>query len=289
MDSTSLTAKQKAILTDAVERRKTGNISTKQSPYTAPTVKPVDIAGVLDPTVNANVVKIVINSSLIRPPQILRFYWDGDTDSIPAVEVGTQPQEIAVPADLVIKSAYEARKIYVAYLVTDDDSPEGEASGVLELPLKKYVVPVYPQPVITEASNGELDVSALTADANLVVAAWAQQAAGQKLWLTVTSNPPIVLQNKWRPVEVPASGPLSRKLAKAQLQTLKDGSTLTLKLEIGADEQHLSPFSEVSYAVKAVPDITSITIDRVTDSKGVDIPNGSTTTDTSVTIYGSVA
>ena len=34
---------------------------------------------------------------------------------------------------------------------------------------------------------------------------------------------------------------------------------------------------------------TAVSITRVTDSKGVDISNGGTTTDTSVTVYGTVA
>jgi len=285
--TTTLTENQRKLLEGSFKDAASSKSMINAS-YPSPRVEPVNAFGVLEPDVNDAVNKTyIVVEPAVPAPFLVLFYWNGDTTSIPAETSNGAPIRVKVPAELVIQAA--DKRINVIYSVLDPSSSTPVPSDPLSLLVGKYTPPVYPKPVITEASDGVLNVSALTADANLRVADWPQQVAGQKLWLTVISDPPIVLQNKWRPVAVPASGPLSRKLAKARLQTLKDGSTLTLKLEIGPDEQHLSPFSEASYAVKAVPDITSVTIDRVTDSKGTDIPNGGTTTDTSVTISGSVA
>lgn len=280
----TLTAQQRKALSASFKSALPGSMSIKASSYQAPTVKPVSRFGVLEPDVGntVNETYIVIDPA---PPAsyLVAFYWDGDESMEAEGSIGA-PIQAKVPPALVIAAAN--RIITVIYSVLDPAGEDWSASAPLTL--KVGAMPVYPAPVITQAKDGVLDVKALTADAGLTLAAWPNQTVGQKLWLTLTSDPVITLANKWRPVTVENLGPLTRNLARAQLQKLTHGSTLTLTLETGPDEQHLSPFSQESYTIKAQQDVKAVAITSVKDSKGAEIPNNGSTTDTSITVSGTV-
>lgn len=281
----TLTAQQRKALSASFKGALSASMSSNAS-YQAPTVKPVSRFGVLEPDVGntVNETYIVIDPA---PPAsyLVAFYWDGDESMEAEGSIGV-PIQAKVPPALVIAAAN--RSITVIYSVLDPAGEDWSASAPLTLAVGKYTAPVYPKPVITQAKDGVLDVEALTADAGLTLAAWPNQTVGQKLWLTLTSDPVITLANKWRPVTVENLGPLTRSLARAQLQNLTHGSTLTLTLEIGPDEQHLSPFSQESYTIKAQPDVVAVAITSVKDSKGAEIPDNGSTTDTSITVSGTV-
>jgi hypothetical protein len=281
-----MTEAQKAVLNAAAKKATAGGIGSLASIYPAPSVQPVDTFGVLHPdSTGVDNVEIVVDYPGMPNNDILSFYWNGDL-SIAPMPASTKPTRVKVPAGLVIAAA--GKTINVIYSVTDDANPNGIPSDVHLQVIDTYTLPVYPKPVITEAQAGELNVSALIANANMTLAAWPGQSVGQKLWLSVVSTPPITLQN-WNPLEITTLGIQSRVISLALLQTLTNASTLTLKLEASFDGGATRfPFSEQSYTIKSAPEVSAVTITRVTGSSGVLIPNGGTTTDTTVTVEGTV-
>lgn len=250
-------------------------------------VEPADMFNVLDPNKDDAVNNTYIVVSGVPATYLVSFYWNGDYSIEPVTSPGEGEFKVKVPRALVIAAA-TGGSITVIYAAL---GPEGgaEASEPLLLTVKKYIAPVYPKALFTDAKDGVLDLSKLTGPAKITLAAWPGQTIGQKLWLTVLSTPPITVGN-WNPLVIDKLGPQNRVITLKNLQEVADGSTLTLKLEISEPgEDGRSPFSESPYIIKKTPDIKSITIDKVTDSKGNPIANGGTTSDTSVTVYGSVS
>nr|GFD39167.1 hypothetical protein [Tanacetum cinerariifolium] len=128
---------------------------------------------------------------------------------------------VKVPPALVIAAANKT--IAVIYAVVGPDDPQGVASSPLSLVVGKYTEPAYPKPVITQAQAGDpyplLDVSKLTANANVTVQPWTGIAVGQMLWLNAVSSPPIKL-TKWQGFRITSTGVQSTVIGLAALQTL---------------------------------------------------------------------
>ena len=146
-------------------------------------------------------------------------------------------------------------------------------------------------------SNGAsvLDVTTLPSDARTQIARWPQIAVGQKLWLsyagTNADDTPYAAQT-YDATPVPIEGlpgGMYPNAPVAQLRGLKDGSTLRIEFKVAfdgsTDESTAVLFPIRIYTVKALvalkPEITS-----VKDSKGVEIPDGHTTVDTTVKLAG---
>jgi hypothetical protein len=291
MKTTSVTAEQKDKMIAAIKRALDGTLSVNAVSYPHPKVEPADAFGVLDPNKNNAVDNTYIVIDNIPATYVVSFYWNGDYSIEPVASEGTQIR-VKVPSALVIAAGdTNPQPIIVIYSVLNPNEPEGVPSEPLQLTVRQYVRPAYPKPVLTDANSSTktLDVSTLTHDANLEVAAWPGQALGQKLWLSVVSTPQITLQN-WNPLNVNTLGAQKRVIALAKLKTLENGSTFTLKLEASFDDGATRfPFSEESYTIQAVPVVSAVTITRVTNVAGdVEIPNGGSTTDTSVVIHGTV-
>ena len=286
MMATIITDEQKAALREAIESSLSKGIGLNAAKLPAPEVEPVNMFGVLEPDLN----DAVNNTYIVIDPApnanyLVSLYWNGDQSIQPVTSDGNSPLRVPVPAALVIAAANKT--INVIYAVLDPNSPTAVPSEILRLAVDKYTAPVYPKPVITEAGNGELDVSKLTADPHLTLAAWPGQAIGQKIWLTLESTPPIGIIN-WDPLVVSKLGVQSRFLSLAKLKTLTDGSTLKLKLKASFNGETPFDFSETTYTIKQTPNVKAIAITSVKDAKGNDIPNGGTTTETSVTVSGTV-
>ena len=146
-------------------------------------------------------------------------------------------------------------------------------------------------------SNGAsvLDVTTLPSDARTRIARWPQIAVGQKLWLsyagTNADDTPYAAQT-YDATPVPIEGlpgGMYPNAPVAQLRGLKDGSTLRIEFKVtfdgSTDESTAVLFPIRIYTVKALvalkPEITS-----VKDSKGVEIPDGHTTVDSTVKLAG---
>ncbi|MEX6676606.1 hypothetical protein QWI18_11810 [Pseudomonas sp. W2Oct36] len=289
MKTTSLTTDQKDKLTAAIKQALDGTLSINAALYPRPKVEPADAFNVLDPNKNNAVDNTYIVIDNIPATYLVSFYWNDDYSIVPVASVGTQIR-VKVPSALVIAAGETLpQPILVIYSVLNPNEPDGVASEPLQLTVRKYVRPAYPKPVITEAQGTELDVTALTANAHMTLAAWTGQAVGQKLWLSVVSTPQITLQN-WNPLNVTTLGAQSRGISKDLLKTLNDGSTFTLKLEASFDGGATRfPFSEQAYTIRSVPVVHTIEITKVTDSKGLEIVDGGTTQDTTVLLTGTVS
>jgi len=287
MKTTTLTAAQKEKLSAAIKQALDHTLSVDNTAaYPRPKVEPADAFNVLDPNKNNAVDNTYIVIDNIPATYLVSFYWDGDYSIEPVTSEGTQIR-VKVPSALVIAAGETVpQPILVIYSVLNPNEPGGVGSEPLQLTVRKYVRPAYPKPVITEAQGTELDVTALTANAHMTLAAWPDQAVGQKLWLSVASTPPITLQN-WNPLTVTTLGAQSRGISKDLLKTLTDGSTFTLRLEASFDGGATRfPFSEQSYTIKSMPDVGAVEITKVTDSYGAGIANGANTEDTTVNLTG---
>ncbi len=282
---TRLTTEQRRLLEDSLNDAAAGKASVSAS-YPKPTVEPVNAFGVLEPDTDDAVNKTYIVIQDIPAPYLVLFLWNDDTSSIPPQTSTGELMRVKVPPALVIAAAN--LNIRVIYSVLDPNSSTPIPSEPLILPVGNYTAPTYPKPVIKEASNGVLDVSALTANAQMTLADWPGQTVGQKLWLSVVSTPQITLEN-WNPLDITMLGPQNTLISQAPLKTLTNESTFTLKLDASFDGGATRfPFSEQSYSIKSVPEVTAVTIASVKDSTGNAISNGGTTTDTTVTIDGTV-
>jgi hypothetical protein len=291
MTTTTVTSEQLAQLKTALENAVSGKAGVQSASYPAPKVEPVNSFGVLEPDINdaVNNTYIVIDPAPTAT-SVVSFYWNGD-ETIPLETSDGSSMRVKVPPALVIAAANTT--ITVIYAVVGPDDPQGVASSPLSLVVGKYTEPAYPKPVITQAQAGDpyplLDVSKLTANANVTVQPWPGIAEGQKLWLNAISDPPIKL-TKWQGFPITTTSVQSTVIGLAALKTLKDGSALTLELNValvvGSDTK--TPFPLASYTIKQKSDGYVITINNVVDSNGTFIPNGGTTADTAVTIQGTV-
>ncbi|MGV8917626.1 MAG: hypothetical protein ACOH2R_07480 [Pseudomonas sp.] len=278
-----ITEQQKAVLKAAA----TGGIKSRASIYPEPTVEPVNAFGVLQPDVTGiDNVFIVVSYEKMPNNDTIFCYWDGDTTSIAPVTADTKPKRIPVPDALVI--AASGKTINVIYSVIDDANPGGVPSDVHTQVIERYTPPVYPPPVITEAQGGVLDVGALTRNANVTVAAWPGIAVGQRIWLSMTSTPPVTL-TKWVGFAITNIGTQATTISLEKLKTLVDGSSIVLHLEVSSDGGVTRvSFPTQTYTIRQVLLVAPI-ITSIKDANGVDIPNGGTTAQTQVTLEGEAA
>jgi hypothetical protein len=251
MATTTVTSEQLAQLKTALENAVSGKAGVQSASYPAPKVKPVNSLGVLEPDTNdaVNNTYIVIDPAPTAT-SVVSFYWNGDY-TIPAETSDVSPMMVKVPPALVIAAANKT--IAVIYAVVGPDDPQGVASSPLSLVVGKYTEPAYPKPVITQAQAGDpyplLDVSKLTANANVTVQPWTGIAVGQMLWLNAVSSPPIKL-TKWQGFRITSTGVQSTVIGLAALQTLDHDTDLTLKLEVSFDGGLTkTPFPHSTYKI----------------------------------------
>ncbi|WP_170219191.1 hypothetical protein [Pseudomonas arsenicoxydans] len=180
------------------------------------------------------------------------------------------------------------------------------------LPLVLTVLPIsneddrLPTPKILQAANNgdgpELDVSNLTPGATVRCLVWPLIAFGQPVWLhlrgknaiggehniTLLRHPTNAVHQAWL-----NAGYYDVSVLYSYLKDLGDGSDLelwfTAALDKGTDESKAVRFSVRRYTVKALvdekPNITSVK----GSPSGVEIPNGDTTVETSVTLTGTAS
>jgi hypothetical protein len=147
-----------------------------------------------------------------------------------------------------------------------------------------------PRPAIDGAPGTELDVTQLQATDQLRVGEWPHQVAGQNVWLRYdgvdTNGRAIFYEDRKGEPHNTLPGLIS-PVPIAWLKTLKDGSELKIAFRVNfdkvANDATAVTFPVRTYTVKALiePIITS-----VKNSKDVEIPQGGTTTDTTVKLTG---
>ena len=262
----------------------------------------------LEPLAAEQALTAIIPPEGLLPTDLLSVIWTGPpgtpvegshtTVPRPISEIGLS---IALPTTLVAFSL--GQSITVRYEVTRGSSPM--PSDSLTLLVVRLPASVLGKPLILQAANDgegvEFDVSRLTANAVIRVNDWPFIALKQYIWLRVEGtniDDSRYSQTFWQPPHSQTNetwiiqGFYTHPIPFNELKNLKDGSELKVEFKAGLsgsqDEAEAQPFQVRTYAVKAVEDVKP-EITTVTDSKGVEIAEGGTTVDTSVTLTGTAS
>lgn len=281
---TTITAEQKKALSDAFASVKARGASARQnSDFPKPKVQEAP-TGTLDPTMGSGGVKVEVAYPSMITSDIIGLSFNGDDTftALPGSVFGTVT--FSVPVTDVASAI--GKTVQVIYAVV---RPDGTSlSEFLDLIVTPIPASQLMAPHITQASGPELDATALTADADLTVEPWPLIGVGQRLWLHLDGSADLDLP-AWQGFAITTTGTQSTKVPLSYIKSLDNDSPLTLVLEVSFDNGVTrQAFPLTTYTVKQEPDVKAIAITSVKDSKGVEIPNGGTTTDTSVTITGTV-
>jgi hypothetical protein len=223
----------------------------------------------------------------MRDTDIIVPIWNKISDTIPWMNGkpgGVPPNtvESTVPAALI--GAVIGKTIDVVYDVLREG--QGYFSDVLKLTVEAIPLASLPTPQITQASGGVLDVGALQGDADLTVQPWPFIAVGQKMWMRLEGSNNLDLP-AWQEYEITSTGTQSTKVPLGYLEGLADASTLRLVLKVSFDAgltQQVFPMN--SYQVTTTPTEITPTIISVVGSDGIEIPDGTETTQTNGRISG---
>lgn len=156
--------------------------------------------------------------------------------------------------------------------------------------------PRFPTPTITAVTDGEtLNLRSFAGGTRMLVAPWRLIAVGQAFWAWCEGtdrNGATVTEQIHKGVPIGSTnnqgGPVSREF----LDKLADGSTIRVYVAVNIDGA-VNPATRVlfpvrSYTVKALEDVKP-TIESAKDSKGGDIAQNGTTTDTTITLTGTAS
>ena len=279
---TQITAEQKEQIADALAKAGAGGVSIQNDEFPAPTVKEAP-TGQLDPTLGDQGVEVVVSYDTMSAGDLIGLQFDTDANFEPQWGNVFKTVSFSVPVGHV--AAAIGRDVPVVYAVR---RPSGATPSTI-LNLKVLPIPAdqLQAPQITQASGEDLDVSALTADADVTLAPWPLIAVGQRLWLKLEGSSNLDLP-AWQGFSITSTGTQSTQIPLSYLQTLTNGSPLKLLAEVSFDEGTTrQPFPVTTYTVKQVPEVVAVAITSVRDSKG-EVANGGTTTDTTVTVAGTV-
>ncbi|WP_296246579.1 hypothetical protein [Pseudomonas sp. UBA4194] len=278
------------------------NVSNASSqPWPAPEVHDAS-GGPVNPWIpvrpgspGANSANFVLRDARLKINDVVAPFWrlpGGQDLAISWIRVTVDGEaQAAIPVTVLAASV--GKTVQVSYAVLRNNLP-GPASAVLDLVVSPFPAGVLPAAKITKATEGNpgtLDVSALTADAEVKVAAWPLIHAAQHFWLeatgTLTAGGTTTLDLGSNEAVGGVAG-IQKTIALARLRELKDGSPLTLKLKVafGTDGQ-TTEFPVNTYTVKSAAD-TRPAISEVRDSNGV-VPEGGSTVFTQVTVKGTAA
>lgn len=284
---TEPTAKQKSQLADAFASIAGGKYATLQNPeFPKPKVDVAASGDILDPTLGLTGVDVIVSYPTMVTSDIIGLSFNGD-DSFETLN-GSLFQKVTFKVSAAQIAAAVGKTIQVIYAVV---RPAGVVlSEILDLTVSSIPAQQLKPPRITEASSaGELDVSSLTEDAKVTVEPWPLIMAGQQLWLRLEGSSNLDLPT-WQGYPISSPNAQTTTIPLDYLKTLADGSELTLVLQVSFDGgKTRQAFPLQPYTVKTVPTVSAVKITKVTNVAGdVDIPNGGSTTETSVVIHGTV-
>ncbi|QTD34899.1 Ig-like domain-containing protein [Pseudomonas fluorescens] len=214
------------------------------------------------------------------------------------------PQEIPLANSVV---AFNLNKAVTVSYTMKRGSATPLPSGIRTLAVQSLALDLSNVPKILQAANGgdgpELDLSLIKTAATIRSPNWPLIALGQYVWLwikgTLTNGdkyekllwtpPGSVTNPTWITSHYDYKTPTAFL---NEFQGLKDGTPFTLELKAALGGSQIQAeevsFPVRTYTVKAIPDVKPV-ITRAEDSKGVEIPPGGYTVDTSVTLIGTAA
>jgi hypothetical protein len=255
----------------------------QQNTFPAPTV-PEAPTGTLNPTLGTSGIHVEVVYPGMTVSDIIGLSFNGN-DRFEA-QNGSMFGKVTFDVPMTDVATAIGKTVDVIYAVV---RPAGTS---ISSALKLIVTPIPESqlagPRIDPSDGGVIDVSALTVDADVSVAAWPLIATEQRIWLKLEGSTVLDLP-AWQGFPITSTGDQSTKIPLSYLKSLADGSSLKLVFEVsfdgGATRQ---AFPLTTYTIKALPELKSITIDKVTNSMGELIPDKESTTDPNITIYGSL-
>ncbi|WP_447793631.1 hypothetical protein [Pseudomonas farris] len=274
-----------------------------------PTIQQAEADGTtLQPIKAVDALTAVIPPEGLLLTDLLSVTWAGAAGTAAGGSHTTDPKPISESglsiALLLSVLAFNLDKtVTVTFTITRD----GKTIDSLPLTLNIQNLPqsVLPKPVIPAADNDgegpELDVASLSDNANTQMGVWPLIAAGQFVWLrlkgtnaddsdylkTIHTAPGSSVTQAWID-----QGFYSRTIALSELKNLKDGSALTMEFKAALGKSQVEAeavtFPVRTYTVKALVELKPV-ITSVKDSNGDDIPDESSTFDTTITLSGTAS
>jgi hypothetical protein len=262
----------------------------------------------LDPLDAQNALTAVIDydGMLVGDKIIVR--WIGAPGTLPAGSQTTEPWPVStvgpqeIPLAVSVLAFNLAKSITLNYSVTrgTQDPKDSQTRTLAVLPIAQSRLP---KPLIVQASEegegSELDVSRLTTNATLRANSYPLIALKQYVWLKAKGTLKgggVYSKTFWQPPNSQTNatwinqGFYTHVFPQADLQSLEDGSDLELELKSGFGgtqvESEAVTFALRTYKIKAYEAIVP-TLDSVKGSpSGEEIPHGSPTVETAVTLRG---
>uniref|UniRef100_UPI000A1EE1E0 Ig-like domain-containing protein n=2 Tax=unclassified Pseudomonas TaxID=196821 RepID=UPI000A1EE1E0 len=260
----------------------------------------------LQPVKAKDALTAVIPAEGLQPADLLSVTWQGAPGShaegshtTEAKPISQSGYSIALPPTVLAFAL--GKTVTVTYRIERG----GKVFDSPPLSLKVGTLPATAlnSPVITDADAGNvLDLAALgSKDVTIRAQDWALIATGQQVWmsllgrkadgaahdLTVWNGGASYVNATWFQQKY-----WNRSVANSYFKALADGSQLTLKFKAALDKSNVAAnavvFADRVYTVKAVPLVVP-TLTNVLDANNVEVPEGTYTVSTTLTLKGTAS
>ena len=216
---------------------------------------------VLDPMLALMGATVTVAFNNMLTSDLIGLSWNG-RDDLAAAQNGDASCKVdfAIPVSAV--AAAVGKTVPILYAVVRNSNvalSEGLSLTVSAIPESELLKS---KPVVPEAdpNTDELDLSTLSEDATVRVPKWPLISTGQRVWLTLsgTTQADETMENAiltaYPITTEEAQNGVAREVSRAILESLKDGSTLTVVCKIGfdgvSDDAQALTFPELALHVK---------------------------------------
>ena len=191
-----------------------GTGTPQQSGYPAPTVTQAP-GGVLDPSdANPGGITVVVTYPSMTGSDFVRLRFNNDRTLV--VE-GSDTKTVTFTVPMTMIAPTIGKTVQVNYTVTNAATEPAE-SAILNLRVEELSSTDLPTPQIVQAAGNDLDVTALSADADVQVAPWPFIATGQQMTLTLDGTADLVLP-AWNRFPITHTGAQSAKVPLTYLKS----------------------------------------------------------------------
>ncbi|WP_053145974.1 hypothetical protein [Pseudomonas sp. P97.38] len=224
----------------------------------------------------------------MRGTDKIRVTWTGAAGSPEEGSYTTEPVEVgtvgekSIPLPVALIAYSLGQSVTVSYTMTPDGGSESPASDLFHLAIQVIAEEdlLVGKPRMLEAANHgegvEFDVRNLTEDATLRIDSWPHIAHGQRTWIRVEGTKTDGSgyeqiwngSGSWVGAQWYRDGYSERPISHIDLQALRDGSTLTLKLKasfnMSHDEAQATLFPQRTYTIRAALSLSAPSIKQAT-------------------------
>lgn len=185
------------------------------------------------PSASTNGISVDVVYPTMSAVDTIALTFNGNNRFLPKPGSGGPDHKVTflVPNEDIAKAV--GKTIKVTYVVTrPTDYVNSQTLNVVVPPIPFIELTA---PEIAQASAGELDVSALTADADLTLEPWPLIAKGQQLWLKLESSTSPSYE-VWKNFPITDTGTQRTTITMEYLKHLTDGGELSLSPTVSFDE-----------------------------------------------------